>query len=165
MSVDRIATSSRWRKRARKVIQEVIAAQRALGVPDDSPTMRLWIRDAYPFGERKYTPYRAWLIEQRIAIAALLQEDTMPTPDEAAACEVARDLFEDGRLDEMNTLLDEQAPHRLNPKCPACSAPAGQECRDLSDMSLGTAHAADVLLVPHASRLLGDSGPLFRGSM
>lgn len=50
-----------WRLRAREVIRETIAAN-----PDlrgDLDAMRRKISDAYPFGERRYLPYKAWLDE------------------------------------------------------------------------------------------------------
>ena len=66
-----------------------------------------------------------------------------------------------GREDEARRLVDEQAPHRLARRCPACSAKPGQECDDLS-MPF---EAFAVLLVPHHARLVGHlgNGPLFGG--
>src|SRR5688572_19797946 len=52
----------------------------------------------------------------------------MPTPDDHAACLVAIDLVEEGRLDEARKLLEEQAPRRLNRKCLACGAYQQRPC-------------------------------------
>lgn len=61
----------------------------------------------------------------------------MPSADEAAVCEVARDAELEGRLEEARALL-EQAPNRLARKCPACGERPGVECLDLDAKPLGT---------------------------
>lgn len=45
-----------WSKIAREVVAEVLAAY-----PADTPERRKALRDAYPFGQREYWPYKAWL--------------------------------------------------------------------------------------------------------
>jgi alpha-D-ribose 1-methylphosphonate 5-triphosphate synthase subunit PhnG len=45
-----------WRERARPIIAEVIGR-------DDEKALRAALLDAYPFGPRKYYPYKAWLAE------------------------------------------------------------------------------------------------------
>jgi len=58
-----------WREKARSVIDQVYR---------DNPTatpeqMTKLLRDAYPFGERKYHPYKVWLDEVR-------KRKQLPTP-------------------------------------------------------------------------------------
>jgi hypothetical protein len=48
-----------WRERARPIIAEVIER---VGREDEN-ALRVALRDAYPFGPRKYYPYKAWLAE------------------------------------------------------------------------------------------------------
>jgi hypothetical protein len=52
-------TESKWRTRARPVIQRVL--KETEGKPEDE--IRRAIRDAYPFGERRHHPYKIWLDE------------------------------------------------------------------------------------------------------
>lgn len=108
--------------------------------------------------------------------------------DEADACEVARDMVLEGRLDEARALL-EQAPNRLARKCPACGAWPGLRCKTMpipdgaqrcscppfassDDIAAapkpgqecpGCGAATEYLFVPHHARLVGHSeaGPLF----
>ncbi|MEQ9131130.1 MAG: hypothetical protein RJQ08_13515 [Salinisphaeraceae bacterium] len=55
---------STWRDIARPIVAETINR-----VGRDNPReLRKALRDAYPFGERKYWPYRAWLAEVRAQI-------------------------------------------------------------------------------------------------
>jgi hypothetical protein len=66
-----------WRLRARKVIQQTIADNPHL-LPDKhggnlEPILKA-LFDAYPFGERRYTPYKEWLDERAKAIDALATE-------------------------------------------------------------------------------------------
>jgi hypothetical protein len=50
--------SSRWRDYASKIISEVLAKY-----PEEGPEQRKALREAYPFGPRKYHPYKVWLDE------------------------------------------------------------------------------------------------------
>jgi hypothetical protein len=54
-----MATKPTWRARAEAVIAREIAAGRALDLTDAQ--IRRRVDDAYPFGERRYWPYKAWL--------------------------------------------------------------------------------------------------------
>jgi hypothetical protein len=152
---------SRWRREARSTIVIVVKACRTEEgcLPAD---ILARVDAAYPFGERRYHPYKAWLKERRLFIAAL-DERPMPTADEVATCEVARDAVEDGRDPQLIAALLAQAPNRLARKCGACGARAGEPCLDLTlpIEFLGT--EAMKLPVPHQARLVGhlDVGPLF----
>lgn len=55
-----------WRERAQKVVEKVIAR---VGL-DDAKALRKALREAYPFGERKYYPYDVWLDEIKIQTGA-----------------------------------------------------------------------------------------------
>lgn len=48
-----------WRDIAAPIIREVIACEGR----DDMKKLRRALRDAYPFGERKYLPYKVWCDE------------------------------------------------------------------------------------------------------
>lgn len=182
-----------WRVGARKAMQDAVEA---IGIMDPALLARrdeilTRVDAAYPFGERKYEPYKCWLKERRLLIAALDGPRTAPSADEAGVCEVAGDLVELGRIDEARKLLDEQAPNRLARKCPACGAWPGGMCKTMpadgekrcecpsfaSSDDIAAApqagHACDGcgasskhLLVPHHARLVGhlDAGPLFTGA-
>jgi len=50
-----------WRDRAKPIIREVLAETQ--GLPEKE--IKAAIRDAYPFGERAYHPYKIWLDEVR----------------------------------------------------------------------------------------------------
>lgn len=51
-----------WRERARPIIQQIL--QDTAGKEEKEITKALY--DAYPFGERKYHPYKIWLDEIRV---------------------------------------------------------------------------------------------------
>lgn len=61
-----------WRLRARQRIRETIAANAELR--GDFVAMMKAIDAAYPFGMRRYTPYREWLDERAKALDALATE-------------------------------------------------------------------------------------------
>lgn len=61
-----------WRLRAREVIRKVIADNP--GLRDDPRAMLKAIDAAYPFGMRRYTPYKEWLDERAKATDALALE-------------------------------------------------------------------------------------------
>ena len=48
-----------WRDVARPIIARVIAEHQGA----DDATLKQAVFDAYPFGERKYSPYKIWLNE------------------------------------------------------------------------------------------------------
>lgn len=52
-----MATNSRWRAVADEVIARVVSDNP--GLPEDE--LRRKLSDAYPFGMRKYHPYKIWL--------------------------------------------------------------------------------------------------------
>lgn len=150
---------SKWRRRARAAIEEVVRSLTPSG-PHPSPSELLKLVDAaYPFGERKYEPYKCWLRERNLFREAISSAPMLPSKDEADVCEVARDMVEAAddpipvdALRKVYALL-EQAPNREARACPACGARARLRCRE------GTRS----LLVPHVARLVGhlDAGPLF----
>lgn len=51
-----------WRDYARPIIQQVL--KETAGKPEKE--IRQALIDAYPFGERKYHPYKIWLDEIRV---------------------------------------------------------------------------------------------------
>jgi hypothetical protein len=51
---------STWRTHARTVIAEVIKE-----CGRDDPSLKMKLRAAYPFGERRYFPYKVWCDEVR----------------------------------------------------------------------------------------------------
>lgn len=53
---------SRWRSIARPIIADVIAD---IGLEDEKKLKKA-LREAYPFGERAYHPYKIWLDEVKI---------------------------------------------------------------------------------------------------
>lgn len=150
---------SRWRHQARRRIRHIV--DHAPGLPADA--MLALVDAGYPFGERAHEPYKCWLKERELFREALAGPPTMPTADEAGACEVARDLVELGRLDEARKLVEERAPNRLAMRCLACGARAGEPCIDLSLPIEFVGTSAAELLVPHHVRLVGhaDAEPLF----
>lgn len=56
---------SRWRIYSRQVIAKVLAENKDA----DAKALRKALREAYPFGERMYTPYKIWREECRKALA------------------------------------------------------------------------------------------------
>ncbi len=57
--VQRGLVMASWRDAARPIIARVIAANPGA----DPATLRKAMHDAYPFGERRYHPYKIWLDE------------------------------------------------------------------------------------------------------
>lgn len=55
-----------WRAMARRVIYRAVIEGLEAGT--DHEAIQQAIDDAYPFGERRYTPYREWLEERNIAL-------------------------------------------------------------------------------------------------
>lgn len=55
-------TQSGWRNAARPIIAKVLADN--AGKPEKE--IRAALRDAYPFGKRRYHPYKIWCSEIRI---------------------------------------------------------------------------------------------------
>jgi len=76
-------TTSRWRLKSREIIQKTFTL-----FPDaDRQTMKWHLNHAYPFGMRKYTPYKLWLQEckaalddrERLLKASFTPEESIPT--------------------------------------------------------------------------------------
>lgn len=56
---------STWRMTASEVIADALKEAKAQDLAGDE--MWKYVRKAYPFGQRKHWPYKAWLIELRKA--------------------------------------------------------------------------------------------------
>jgi hypothetical protein len=54
---------SHWREQAAEIISEVLDQCGDISTPENEKAARLRLREAYPFGERKYYPYKVWLDE------------------------------------------------------------------------------------------------------
>lgn len=154
---------SHWRMRARHAMAAVVDSRPEL-LADDVALLKV-VDAAYPFGERKYLPYKMWLLERAAFRAAMSVPASTPSRDEAEVCSVARDELElhPERAEEIRRMLDEQAPNRLGRKCLACGARIGEDCIDLTLPIEFVGTKAGELLVPHEARLVGhlDAGPLF----
>lgn len=82
-----------WSFHADKVLREVFA-----NLPEgaDAKTVKRLIRNAYPFGERSYWPYKAWGVRARAWFAAWQSGLSAPPPASRKAKPVDRetgDLF------------------------------------------------------------------------
>lgn len=158
------APESHWRRAARETMIRVVREQCGLGNLGDNAALLKAIDAAYPFGERKYLPYKMWLLERKLFRNACAVPSP-PSRDETEVCSVARDELElhPERADEIRRMLDERAPNRLGRKCMACGARTGEECIDLTLPIEFVGTKAGELLVPHEARLIGhlDAGPLF----
>jgi hypothetical protein len=58
-----VKITSRWREEAAEVISEVLDMCGPIITPEDEKSVRQRLREAYPFGEKKYHPYKIWLDE------------------------------------------------------------------------------------------------------
>lgn len=56
-----------WRDLARPIVAKVVGR---IGL-QDRQALRKALQEAYPFGERRYLPYRAWLAEIRAQTGGL----------------------------------------------------------------------------------------------
>lgn len=56
-----------WRERCRPLIARILSELEGA----DEKQIRKALRDAYPFGERRMYPYRAWLLEIKAQRGAL----------------------------------------------------------------------------------------------
>lgn len=74
-----------WKLRAREVCRETIAANPGA----DWPTMKTRLDAAYPFGMRKYTPYKLWLEERAKALSEYASMIGDAAPDRRV-CRVCR---------------------------------------------------------------------------
>lgn len=74
-----MSTGSHWRDLAAPIIAEVIAQVGR----DDERALRRALREAYPFGERRMWPYKAWRDEIRRQLEGR-QHPKAPHPDQDA---------------------------------------------------------------------------------
>lgn len=58
-------TTSFWRLKSREVIHNVLVENPGA----DKAALKSALHDKYPFGMRKYTPYKLWLQEVKAALA------------------------------------------------------------------------------------------------
>lgn len=63
----------KWRKRANRVICDVVAEAMRENPRMSEKELRQRISDAYPFGERKYHPYKIWLSEVKNWLGGVAQ--------------------------------------------------------------------------------------------
>jgi len=57
-------SESHWRNHAAPIIARVIAENAG----KDENAIKLALREAYPFGQRKYHPYKVWLDEIQVQL-------------------------------------------------------------------------------------------------
>lgn len=62
--VPNLRTNSLWRRNSRKVIRKVLQMSESKTISD----LKKEISKAYPFGERKYTPYKIWREEVKFQL-------------------------------------------------------------------------------------------------
>jgi hypothetical protein len=74
-----------WRERAKEVICEVIERVGR----NDEKALRAALREAYPFGMRKYHPYKVWLDEIKVQ----LNRKKPPTGRTVPSCAGQAKLF------------------------------------------------------------------------
>lgn len=142
-----------WRKRAWRAMRPIVeqfVADRDAGRPVRVGNLFVEI-DAAGARERINLTGKRW-IQERAKLLTIVQVQrelwTPPSADEYSVCLVARDLEEEGRLDEARRLLAEQAPNVLSRPCPACGQPRGQAC------VMFTLHGAyQPIVVPHEARV------------
>jgi hypothetical protein len=146
-----------WRGRARAAMMSVVESYLRTHVDIDARELASLVDDAYPFGERRYHPYKMWLAERRILhdILFSLDEAAEPTDDDRAAVSVAADLVELELFADAIALLREQAPNALSRKCPACSQPVGQRCEEIG------LHVEPGTLPPQAAALVAAGEPKY----
>lgn len=84
-----MSTESRWRRRAREVIQEVI---KRVGRSDEK-ALRKAISDAYPFGARANHPYTVWLSEVKFQIEWKPSSENVPGVEKLVPLPGQMDLF------------------------------------------------------------------------
>jgi hypothetical protein len=77
-----------WRDRARPIVANVL--RETEGQPEEAIKKALF--DAYPFNERRYTPYKIWLNEIR------RQRGFIPTPKIGGAKRVILQTIDCGNL-------------------------------------------------------------------
>ena len=99
---------SHWRRKARPIIERVLAETKG----QDEKMIRRALRDAYPFGLRKYHPYKIWCDEIRLQTgkkqtnrpcAEHVYSDTMGGARKCLRCgQPSPDLVGQGRLEVLS---------------------------------------------------------------
>jgi hypothetical protein len=77
-----------WRDHCRPIIARIIAE---VGT-EDRKSLRDALRAAYPYGVRRYHPYRIWCHEIRVQLG-LVKMATIERMKRARPCEGQRELF------------------------------------------------------------------------
>jgi hypothetical protein len=78
-----------WRDKAAPIIARVIKEKGT----DDLPKLRAALREAYPFGERAYHPYKIWRDEIKRQLG-----EPAPTMSVASALQMERDIWSGNTL-------------------------------------------------------------------
>lgn len=118
--------SSKWRSQACRAMLTVVETYTGMWDYDPDAFLKL-IDSAYPFGARENYPYKAWLAERRVLIAAL--RTPVVTWEQYDIIRIADDMLQVGRdKDALETL--EQVPNRHTVSCATCGVRPGQPCRD-----------------------------------
>lgn len=85
--------TSHWRRHARRAIDAALKAYdeqpTELDAEADRKARIAAIDAAYPFTERRYWPYKMWLLERRRAIALMTSTATRPIDRQCPACGAA----------------------------------------------------------------------------
>lgn len=142
-----------WRTKALVVILAVVEQHRQKSATELLGTLR----KAYPFGERKMYPYKAWLNEISNLKTALLDKDK--SWEEFGVWEVAGDLLEMGREEEAKALLESDAPNRHGRACPSCGRSRARPCRE------PIVENADDLPQPPQTDLFTSTDKPYRGAL
>lgn len=87
-----MAELGHWRRIARPIIAEVI---NRVGREDDYQ-LRKALFEAYPFGERKYHPYRTWLDEIKRQLGDPQRKRRRCDPPAVAPGQTTLELFPEG---------------------------------------------------------------------
>ena len=147
-----------WRARARKVIGEVVSRRTDLHL--ELPLLIKEIQKAYPFGQRKWTPYKIWCEEvakAREEIASRHPEVyNLPLHRKCMTCgakpmKPCRKISEDDAI--IVTRDERKAVHDI-----AMDAERSQRIAEASTILLEVYHASRMAAV---RRITLGSGPLF----
>jgi hypothetical protein len=67
-----------WRASAKPIIQQVLRETRG----QSEKEIRKALKDAYPWGERNYHPYKIWCDEIRVQRGLKRSKSEIPNPDQ-----------------------------------------------------------------------------------
>lgn len=81
-----------WRDIARPIIARVISE---VGT-EDMKLLRAALREAYPFGERRYHPYRIWCHEVRVQLGRTPIPRRRSSLEPLRPCNGQKNIWEDG---------------------------------------------------------------------